>query len=92
MSIAREILTVIEKTNQIALVVADEHTIGYIVPECPNKFLVLRPNLGSWMKDGSATTLDNISELRLLETKDFEEYKLCGEGYIRDTTNYYFNR
>lgn len=78
--------------TKIKIVIVDEHTIGFIYPEIPNFVAPLHTSIlrGSPYSDSSRIYVPT-SKIRLANVKDFDDYRVCVDGYLKDN-NYSFNR
>lgn len=78
------------------LVVVNENTLGYILPETPNKLCVYRAKVTCGKNSRFFSYNTEIFELyttdvvRLSNKADFELYRCSFEGYETDTENYEF--
>ncbi|BBI90479.1 hypothetical protein HYO65_gp087 [Tenacibaculum phage PTm1] len=79
--------------SKTKIVVANENTLCYIIPQLPNSLQVLSPSIirGSTMQDFGSYPIENY-EVRLATSKDFETYRVCENGYREDVENYEYNR
>ncbi len=77
--------------SKIKIVVVNENTLGYIIPEKPNNFNVLSASTlrGSNMSDFGTYPLPKNT--RLATSKDFETYRVFENGY-RNDKNYEYER
>lgn len=68
-----------EKTK---LVVFNEHTLGYIMPEQPERVCILHTSIlkGSYLTDGSTIYVTD-GVVRLATAKDFENYRVSMTGF-----------
>ena len=69
--------------SRIKLVVYNEHTLGYIQPETPNIVCILHTSIlrGSALSGSSVIYTDTAKSLRLATEKDFNDYRVCFDGY-----------
>lgn len=71
----------------IRLVVFKEHTLGYILPDLPDRVQVLHQSI---LKGATFKTLPDFEQItskkdiRLASEKDFEEYRVCMDGYKKE--------
>jgi len=75
------------KETRIKLVVLNENTLGYILPELPKQVYTLRADLSKgalWGSEGSSNFIGNKDVVRLASMKDFADYKVVFEGYNND--------
>jgi hypothetical protein len=84
---------VMETTNEkIKLVVLEENTLGYILPELPNYVSILHTSTlrGSYYNGmGSSIYLGN-KPIRLASEKDFDNFRVCFDGYKKRPQEYEF--
>jgi len=75
------------------LVVVNENTLGYIIPELPDTISILHASIlkGSVMVNNTGGYPINNNSIRLATEKDFEDYRVSFEGYKKDSQNYEFN-
>lgn len=75
-------------TEKIKLVIVNENTLGCIWPEYPNTLHVIQASgtRGSFMRNMENYSIKN-TPVRLASEKDFEEYRVCFEGF--NNTNEY---
>ncbi len=68
-----------EKTK---LVVFNEHTLGYILPELPDRVQILHTSIlrGSYLSDSSIIYVCD-GNVRLASEKDFNDYRVCFNGF-----------
>lgn len=71
--------------DKIKLVVINENTLGYILPERPTWAGVLRASVikGSVDRDCDITPITGKA-VRLASERDFDEYRICFDGYNND--------
>ena len=79
-------ITKLNKMGKIKLVVYNEHTLGYIQPETPNIVSILHTSIlrGSALNNSSIIYTDTAKSLRLATEKDFNDYRVCFDGYKND--------
>jgi hypothetical protein len=78
--------------DKIKLIVMNEHTLGYILPETPKYISILHTSLlkGSTFNAQSGPIyIGSQDTIRLASDKDFEEYRVCFEGY-KNNSQYIF--
>lgn len=69
---------------RIKLVVVNEHTLGYIEPGRPHTLCVLRSSV---LRGAPFTTMNDprflspSDRVRLAGRQDFEDYRICFDGY-----------
>jgi len=80
-----------DKMNKIKLVVFNENTLGYILPELPN---YVQPLHASVLKGGVNTIrlIGPSDKIRLASELDFEEYRVVFNGYKNNPEEYIFNK
>lgn len=78
--------------SKIKLVVLDEHTLGYIIPERPDQAYSLRASIlkGSSHKDGDMIPLNWCKNVRLASEQDFDEFRVVFTGYQNNLQEYEF--
>lgn len=67
-----------QSNNRIQLVVVDEHSLGYIIPEMPNTFNVLHASIlkGSTLRDSHNYSIDWFKNIRKANEIDFHNYRI----------------
>ena len=69
----------------IKLVVLNNHTLGYIIPEIPNCVQILHSSvLKRATNNGYSVPLNSSDSIELASEKDFEEFRVCFDGYKND--------
>lgn len=72
--------------EKIKLVVVDEHTLGYVVEQMEDRAFVLHQSIlkgAPWQLHPHDILLSG-RKVRLASEKDFEDYRVCFEGYKDD--------
>jgi hypothetical protein len=71
--------------DKIKLVVFNEHTLGYILPEQPERVCILHTSIlkGSYLSD-SSTIYVTDGTVRLATEEDFNSFRVSFEGYEQD--------
>lgn len=70
--------------DKIKLVVYNEYALGYILPQQPNQVCILSNSIvrGAPLKVYDAPYPIGFNDkVRLASEKDFEDYKVCFEGF-----------
>lgn len=70
--------------DRIKLVVVNENTLGYIIPEIPNQYSILHASIlrGAIFEVNPSSKLINKSDkIRLASREDFEDYDVYFKGY-----------
>lgn len=87
------------KTNvmeRIKLVVYNNHTLGYILPELPNYVSVLHSSIlkGAPCNDfqPSSKFINSVDEIRLANEKDFNDFRVSFQGYDKLTEIYEYQQ
>ena len=78
--------------SKIKLVVLDENTLAYIIPERPTQAYALRSSIikGSHHKDGDMISLRFCTKVRLAGAQDFDAYRVVFDGYRNNPKQYEF--
>lgn len=79
--------------KKIKLVVVDEHTLGYIFPEQPNTYHILKESIlkGSPYNYNNGTSrLIYNQKIRLASENDFNEFNVIFDGYKNNPNEYEF--
>jgi hypothetical protein len=68
--------------ERIKLVVFNEHTLGYILPEQPERVCILHTSIlkGSYLSN-SSTIYVSDGTVRLASEKDFNSFRVLFSGY-----------
>jgi len=79
--------------SKIKLIVADENTLGFIVPNMPRVFHVLHANVlkGSPYSDTGINSVNiplDGHQYRLATKQDFIDYRVRYEGYFKEPWDY----
>ncbi len=85
--------------QQVEIIVVNEHTIGYRDPGS-NTYQVLHASIlkgANWsspMSDGGLKFLDELDSVRLANSHDFKEFRICEDGYRENagTIEYIYDR
>ena len=79
--------------GKIKLVVLDDHTLGYILPQLPNDVQILHtsPLKGSPTTSNltSSFPIGTHSNVRLASENDFNDFGVYFEGYKNDNSSHY---
>ena len=70
--------------NKIKLVVFNEHTLGYIIPEIPNQVQILHASVlkgAVWSLSKSSDYIGKNDKVRLASEQDFKDFRCCFSGY-----------
>ena len=75
--------------ERIKLVVYNEHTLGYILPEQPERVCILHTSIlkGSYLSN-SSTIYVSDGTVRLASEQDFHSFIVSFEGYDKLTEIY----
>jgi hypothetical protein len=78
--------------ERIKLVVFNEHTLGYILPEQPNRVCILHTSIlkGSYLSN-SSTIYASDGKVRLATEQDFNSFRVSFEGYNKLTEIYEYD-
>lgn len=73
------------------LIVLNEHTLGYILPELPNTCQILHSSSfrGSTHVRNSSVPIAKTDKVRLASKHDFDAYKILFKGYENDPNYIY---
>ena len=76
------------------LVVINENALGYIAPEAPQSLYILRASVikGSTMSELNVPYPLSGNTLRLATEKDFDDYRVCFNGYKNNPQEYEFSK
>lgn len=80
--------------DKIKLVVYNNHTFGYILPEIPNEVQVLRDSIlkgAPFAVHRDSFVINKGDKVRPVQRSDFDVYRICIDGYYEDD-NYDFDR
>jgi len=68
--------------ERIKLVVFNEHTLGYILPEQPERVCILHTSIlkGSYLSDRSVIYVSD-GTVRLASEKDFNDFRVMMNGF-----------
>ena len=68
--------------SKTKLVVFNEHTLGYIIPEQPYRVHILHTSIlrGSYYTDRSVIYV-NDGTIRLASKQDFDNFRVCFNGF-----------
>jgi len=75
--------------ERIKLVVFNEHTLGYILPEQPERVCILHTSIlkGSYLTDRSTIYVSD-GTVRLASEEDFNSFRVSFQGYDKLTEIY----
>ena len=75
--------------ERIKLVVFNEHTLGYILPEQPERVCILHTSIlkGSYLSN-SSTIYVSDGTVRLASEQDFNSFRVSFQGYDKLTEIY----
>jgi hypothetical protein len=79
--------------EKIKLVVFNEHTLGYILPELPDFVQILHSSIlkgAVFSVQQSNFLIGKNDKVRLASKQDFADYRISFEGYEKDSI-YLFN-
>lgn len=78
------------ESNKIQLVVVNENTLGYIFPEYKQTIHVLHASVlkGAHGGNGSSLQVFMANSIRLASEKDFNDYRVCFDGYKNNKNEY----
>lgn len=74
------------------LVVVNEHTLGYIIPELPNYYSILRASIlkgAPFDMAENSKLIGSKDVIRLASEKDFDEFRCVFKGYDNDRFHEY---
>lgn len=75
-------------SQRVKLVVAHEHTLGYVYPEQPNDIWILHASVlrgaTSGRLQGSIPMPQDASKVRPATLADFKAYNVNPDGYIKE--------
>ena len=71
--------------SKIKLVVLNNHTLGYILPELPNNVQILHASvLRGAVNCGHSVLIKKSDYVKLASEKDFDEFRVLMDGYKKD--------
>lgn len=73
--------------KRIKLIVYNNYTLGYILPELPNRVQHLRTLFsrgGTWSMSEASKFVSPRDSIRLASEKDFDEFGVSFDGYRED--------
>lgn len=77
--------------KQIQLVVFNEHTLGYILPEMPKYVCVLHQSIlkgAPFNLHPDSNYISPSDKIRLATEQDFNDYRVSVEGFNNDPETY----
>lgn len=74
----------------IRIVVAEEHTLGYIDDRLPTVLQTLHSSILRGATFGNNAPVSMYSKVRTATSADFETYRVSEEGYYKDEEFIYF--
>lgn len=74
----------------IRIVVADEHTLGYIDDRLPTVLQTLHSSILRGATFGNNAQVSMYSKVRTATSEDFETYRVSEDGYDKDENYIYF--
>jgi len=80
--------------EKIKLVVVNENTLGYINPKTPNLLGVLHSSIlkgAPFILYPGPRSIFETDKVRLASEADFEEYRVCFNGYKNNPDEYEFS-
>ena len=78
--------------ERVKLVVFNEHTLGYILPEQPERVCILHTSIlkGSYLSDRSGIYVSD-GTVRLANEQDFHSFRVSFQGYDKLTEIYEYD-
>lgn len=79
--------------SRIKLVVLDEHTLGYILPEIPTDIQFLHSSILRGSPFGinqSSVIIRHGDKIRLASAEDFEAFRVSSVGFLEPAEYEYF--